>query len=97
MLQQTGKIGLHVSTSQSVPQVMEAAKSTAESVKCEQVSQPPSTPTTVLQQNNAFQPVIVNPTQLLPVLPVVQKRLETREKNGVLGKLNVSCHIFIDQ
>ena len=94
MLHQTGKIGLHVSTSQSASQPVEAAKPTGECVKSEQTPQPltnngPSTPTTVLQPNNVFQPVIVNPTQLLPVLPVAQKRPETREKNGVLGKLYV--------
>jgi hypothetical protein len=33
-----------------------------------------------------FHPVIVNPTQLVPVLPLAQKTSDTREKNGVLGK-----------
>ncbi|KAJ9596875.1 hypothetical protein L9F63_012131, partial [Diploptera punctata] len=71
----------------------------AETAKSEQAPQPltnngPSTPTTVLHPNNVFQPVIVNPTQLLPVLPVAQKRPETREKNGVLA-INTSQSLSV--
>ncbi|PSN51999.1 hypothetical protein C0J52_06119 [Blattella germanica] len=87
VLQQASKIGLHVSTSQAAPQPLEVMKPAAEPIKMDTCHQPPTSngPTTVLQPNNVFHPVIVNPTQLLPVLPIAQKRPETREKNGVLA------------
>jgi hypothetical protein len=68
---------------------MEVVKQPADSIKMEQHHQhtnsSPATPTTA-PQPNMFHPVIVNPTQLVPVLPLAQKRSDTREKNGVLGK-----------
>jgi hypothetical protein len=79
-----------VSTSQAAPQPIEVVKLPADSMNMEQQHQQtnngPATPTTVLQPNNMFHPVIVEPTQLVPVLPLAQKRPDTREKNGVLGK-----------
>jgi hypothetical protein len=79
-----------MSTSQAAPQPMEVVKQPADNIKMEQHHQQTNnstaTPTTVLQPNNMFHPVIVNPTQLVPVLPLAQKRADTREKNGVLGK-----------
>jgi hypothetical protein len=68
---------------------MEVLKHPADCVKMEQHHQQmnsgPATPT-MAPQPNMFHPVIVNPTQLVPVLPLAQKRSDTREKNGVLGK-----------
>jgi hypothetical protein len=68
---------------------VEVVKQPADNIKMDQHHQQtnnsPATPTTVLQPN-MFHPVIVNPTQLVPVLPLAQKRPDTREKNGVLGK-----------
>lgn len=89
MLQQASRIGLHVSTSQIAPQPVEVVKPPAGNMNMEQQhrqTNSPATPTTVLQPNNMFHPVIVEPTQLVPVLPLAQKRPDTREKNGVLGK-----------
>lgn len=79
-----------MSTSQAAAQPVEVVKQLADNTKMEQHHQQtnnsPATPATVLQPNNVFHPVIVNPTHLVPVLPLAQKRSDTREKNGVLGK-----------
>jgi len=78
-----------VSTAQLASQPVEVVKHSADSIKTEQhhqqINSGPAPPTTV-HQPNMFHPVIVNPTQLVPVLPLAQKRSDTREKNGVLGK-----------
>jgi hypothetical protein len=83
-----------VSTSQAAPQPVEVVKQPTDNIKMDQHHQQtnsPATPTAVLQPNNMFHPVIVNPTQLVPVLPLAQKRPDTREKNGVLGKEENLC------
>lgn len=47
--------------------------------------------TTVLQATNLIQPVIVHPTQLLPVLPIPQQQTDQKEmKNGGVLTINAS-------
>ncbi|XP_069697817.1 putative transcription factor capicua isoform X2 [Periplaneta americana] len=92
VLQSANRLGLHVSTSQASAQPMEVVKQTTEHQQ--QTNNGPATPTTVLQPSNMFQPVIVNPTQLLPVLPIATKKPDTKERDGVLA-INTSQSLSV--
>lgn len=52
--------------------------------------------TTVLQTGNLIQPVIVHPTQLLPVLPISQKQTDQKEmKNGGVLTINAAQQLSV--
>ncbi|KAL0275511.1 UNVERIFIED_CONTAM: hypothetical protein PYX00_003340 [Menopon gallinae] len=83
--QQGNKIGVHTAPSQPECVRQEPVKP----VDNKTVVQT-SNSTAVLQASNLIQPVIVHPTQLLPVLPISQKQSDEKEvkNSGVFTSIN---------